>query len=59
MHAHHIENFALAKEKRYLLANGATLCKACHKEFHRRYGQYRNNMTQLAEFVHYHEKAGA
>lgn len=37
LHAHHIEPFAVSKEKRFDLSNGMTLCVLCHRAIHRRY----------------------
>jgi hypothetical protein len=47
---HHIFNTADYPELRYSLTNCITLCRNCHKEFHRRYGIYNNNNGQLEEF---------
>lgn len=35
--AHHLDGFETHKEKRYLVSNGITLCKKCHKDFHSRF----------------------
>lgn len=34
IHAHHIERWADNVEKRLIISNGATLCKACHHQHH-------------------------
>lgn len=34
IHAHHIERYADNVDKRCLLSNGATVCKACHRKYH-------------------------
>lgn len=34
LHPHHIRPFALYHELRFVVDNGITLCKDCHKEFH-------------------------
>ena len=51
LHAHHIYNFSSNKTKRYDINNGITLCKKCHKEFHKKYGFKNNNIKQLEEYL--------
>ena len=51
LNAHHIENYSSNKELRIDIDNGITLCKGCHKEFHKIYGKKNNNQTQLDEFL--------
>lgn len=34
LNAHHIEHFATHKELRFVVSNGLTLCKKCHKKEH-------------------------
>lgn len=51
LNAHHIENYKNNKEKRTDVNNGITLCKDCHKFFHKRYGYFNNNSKQLNEFL--------
>lgn len=36
LNAHHIESWAAHPEKRFLISNGITLCKPCHKAVHAR-----------------------
>jgi len=48
--AHHIRNFSSDIEKRFDVNNGVTLLRSVHKEFHKKYGKYNNNMKQLREF---------
>lgn len=51
LNAHHIFNYAKNKEMRLSLSNGITFCDKCHKEFHKMYGYYNNNDTQIQEFL--------
>lgn len=44
-------NYAEYKELRTDVSNGITLCKECHKEFHKTYGYSRNNEYQIKEFI--------
>jgi len=48
---HHINNFAEFPELRTLIENGIVLCKKCHNQFHKRYGQKNNTKEQLKEFL--------
>lgn len=50
---HHIENYAINKEKRYDVNNGITLCKECHFQFHKKYGTKYNNIMQINEFKNF------
>jgi hypothetical protein len=36
--AHHIVSFTKNKEKRTKVDNGVTMCRECHKNFHKKYG---------------------
>ena len=49
--AHHINNFADFPELRLAINNGITLCRKCHKVFHRKYGRGNNTKEQLEEFL--------
>lgn len=55
LNAHHIENYATHKSRRYDITNGITLCNQCHTSFHKRYGYYNNTESQLLEFLN-HDK---
>ncbi len=50
LNAHHLENYASCKEKRFDIDNGVTLCILCHKNFHSKYGVVRNTPVQFNEF---------
>jgi len=51
LHPHHIFNFATYIDKRFDITNGITLCKKCHREFHKKYGFTNNTKEQLEEFL--------
>ena len=51
LEAHHINNWASCKDKRYDVDNGITLCKDCHTSFHSIYGKKNNNEEQINEFI--------
>ena len=51
LEAHHIYNFSEYPNLWYDLNNGITLCKKCHKLFHKIYGHKYNNRYQLEEFL--------
>ena len=50
LNAHHINNWAKFTDERYLVDNGITLCRECHKSLHKNYG-YNTTEAQLTEFL--------
>ena len=38
LNAHHLDSYHDHKELRYDINNGITLCKSCHREFHKYIG---------------------
>ncbi len=52
LNAHHIFSFKKYIDLRLDINNGITLCKECHKRFHKKYGNKgRNTLKQLIEFL--------
>ena len=49
--AHHKDGWGICKERRLEVANGVTLCKRCHKEFHDAYGWRNNTEAQWFDFL--------
>lgn len=49
LHAHHKEPWAICEPKRLDVDNGISLCKECHKEFHKKYGNS-STANDLKEF---------
>lgn len=49
--SHHIKNYYNNEDQRTIINNGITLCKNCHKDFHRNYGVKHNDEIQLNEFL--------
>lgn len=49
--SHHLYNFADFPELRTSTENGTTLCKKCHREFHKTYGIKYNTKEKFEEFL--------
>jgi len=49
--AHHLNGWNKFVDQRYDLSNGLTLCIACHKLFHKKYGSGDNTKSQYQDFV--------
>ena len=45
LEAHHLNSYTDFPDERFVLENGITLCRECHKEFHRVY-TYRHNTRE-------------
>ena len=50
LNAHHLDGWNWAKDKRFEVSNGVTLCEDCHNEFHRIYGKGNNTAEQFKSF---------
>ena len=51
LESHHIYSYRSHKNLRYVTSNGITLCKQCHKDFHKTYTYFNNTRKQLNEFL--------
>jgi len=51
LNVHHLEGYHWCKELRFEVSNGVTLCKDCHKEFHRLFGTKWNTSEQFYIFL--------
>lgn len=51
LEAHHLNGYHWDKENRLNVDNGITLCKICHKNFHKKYGHNHNTKEQFLEYV--------
>jgi len=51
LHVHHIYNYADYKNLRLDIDNGITMCKKCHREFHRIYGDRNTSRQQFNEYA--------
>lgn len=51
LHPHHICWYAEHPDLRFSIDNWITLCKKCHNEFHKKYGNKGINKTQIIDFI--------
>ena len=51
LNAHHLNGYHWDKEHRIDINNGVTLCKKCHDELHKLYGNKNNTIAQFREFL--------
>lgn len=50
LNAHHIYSYHSHKKLRYKTSNGVTLCKNCHRKFHKEFGNKFNTRKQFTKF---------
>ena len=55
LEAHHKNNFKDFVEERFLVSNGVTLCKDCHKKFHSMFGKKNNTEEQFKKFINHNK----
>lgn len=51
LNAHHLDGYNWCVERRFDITNGVTLCKDCHRDFHKKYGYKNNTEQQFEEFM--------
>lgn len=51
LNAHHLDGFDWCIDKRYAVDNGATLCRACHRDYHTAHGQRRAVAVDFRTFL--------
>ncbi len=49
--SHHKDSYRSNKERRTDILNGVCLCDACHKDFHKKYGQGNNTVDQFEDWI--------
>lgn len=49
--AHHLDSRSAFPDREFDVDNGVTVCRRCHKAFHRLYGYGGNTAAQFIEFV--------
>ena len=57
LNAHHLDGWNWAKDKRFDLDNGVTLCRKCHYDFHKLYKCGYNTKEQYNKFIELKRKA--
>lgn len=51
LEVHHLNGFNWDIDNRFNPDNGITLCKSCHKDFHKVYGRGNNTLQQFNEYA--------